>query len=104
MSSSSSTKEKHEDDERASAKTTEGGHHVMTIPMWRTGSFVGEFGDAYVQDTELEGGQVAPAIDQVVDIMNEVLKKRRNELKDFDEGDIEKVRHREVVMSGDFIS
>ena len=30
---------------------------------------MGEFGDAFIQDTDLEGGQVAPAIDQLVDII-----------------------------------
>ena len=39
---------------------------------WRTGSFVGEFGDAFIQDTDLEGGQVAPSIDQLVEIIRNV--------------------------------
>jgi len=30
---------------------------------------VGEFGDAFIQDTDLEGGHVAPAIDQLVDVI-----------------------------------
>ncbi len=33
----------------------------MAIPIWRTGAFAGEFCDAYLENTELEGGKLGPS-------------------------------------------
>ena len=49
-------------------------------PAWRTGAFAGEFGDAFISDTELEGGQVAPSIEILVGVVRDVLETRRAEL------------------------
>lgn len=35
---------------------------MSTVPVWRTGAFAGEFGDAYIKNTNLEGGQTGPSI------------------------------------------
>jgi hypothetical protein len=37
--------------------------------LWRTGAFAGQFGDAFIENTDLEGGFIPPAIgilDEVV--------------------------------------
>jgi hypothetical protein len=39
---------------------------------WRTGAFVGEFLDAYVKDTELEGGLIAAGLDALAAALGEV--------------------------------
>ena len=39
----------------------------------RTGAFAGEFGDAFIKDTELEGGHTAPALRLVIDILKEMM-------------------------------
>ena len=31
---------------------------LVPVPIWRNGAYAGQFGDAYIEDTELEGGQV----------------------------------------------
>ena len=54
-------------------------------PMWRNGAYAGEFGDAYIADTELEGGQVAPSIKTLLKVVRDsVLSKRGPELTAFD--------------------
>ena len=53
--------------------------------MWRNGAFAGEFGDAYIADTELEGGQVAPSIKTLLQVIRDsVISKRALELTAFD--------------------
>ena len=44
--------------------------------IWRTGAFAGEFGDAFIKNTELEGGQVAASIRVLVDVVSEALRRR----------------------------
>ena len=66
---------------------------AASAPMWRTGAFAGEFGDAFISDTELEGGQVAPSIEILVGVIRHVLKTRREELTSFRAGDPDKIEH-----------
>lgn len=54
--------------------------------VWRSGSFAGQFGDSFIQDTDLEGGQVAPSIEYLSEICETfLLKKRRKELTLFND-------------------
>ena len=34
---------------------------AASLPIWRTGAFAGEFCDAYLENTELEGGKLGPS-------------------------------------------
>lgn len=43
------------------------------VPVWRSSAFAGLFLDPYVDETELEGGQVAPVIDAFVPVVRRVL-------------------------------
>ena len=45
----------------------------LSVTVWRTGAFAGEFGDAFIKDTELEGGHTAPALRLVIDILKEMM-------------------------------
>ncbi len=56
--------------------------------IWRNGAFAGEFGDAFIQDTELEGGHTAPAIRTLSAIVNRVLTARRADLTLLSDADI----------------
>ena len=60
-------------------------------PAWRTGAFAGEFGDAFISDTELEGGQVAPSIEILVGVVRDVLETRRAELTLFGNSQADKI-------------
>jgi hypothetical protein len=60
--------------------------------IWRNGAFAGEFGDAFIQDTELEGGHTAPAIITLAGIVEEVLVRRRKDLALFSDAEIDKVK------------
>lgn len=43
---------------------------VDVTPAWRTGAFVGEFTDAYIKDSELEGGLIALSLVTVADTLS----------------------------------
>ena len=45
--------------------------------MWRNGAYAGEFGDAFIADTELEGGQVAPSITILLGVVRDAVIARR---------------------------
>ena len=66
-------------DQASSAEAAAAGR----TPAWRTGAFAGEFGDAFISDTELEGGQVAPSIETLVRVIRAVLSERARELTAF---------------------
>jgi hypothetical protein len=52
-------------------------------PVWRWEALVGEFCDAFIQATDLEGGQVAPSIKHLVRITRDVLaNKETNKMGD----------------------
>jgi hypothetical protein len=40
--------------------------------VWRTGAFAGQFGDAYLENTELEGGQMHASIRTLVVLLSEM--------------------------------
>ena len=42
-------------------------------PMWYSKAFYGEFGDAFLQDTTLEGGHTSQSIPDLINIANEVV-------------------------------
>ena len=46
-------------------------------PVWRDRSYVGEFGDVFVRDTELEGGMLAPSIASLDLVARRILQRRR---------------------------
>jgi len=48
-------------------------------PCWRTGAFAGHFADAYLQNTNLEGGKVAPSIALLADIVTSVARGKHDE-------------------------
>ena len=47
--------------------------------VWRNGAFAGEFGDAFIAETDLEGGHSGPAIGQLLTVVRAVLKARLGE-------------------------
>ena len=47
-------------------------------PVWRDRSYVGEFGDVFVRDTELEGGMLAPSIAALELVLRRLTDKRRD--------------------------
>ena len=42
--------------------------NVKDDPMWMNKAFVGEFGDAFVSNTSLEGGHIGPSIVTMIDV------------------------------------
>lgn len=42
---------------------------AVSAPVWRTGPFIGCFGDAFLADTTLEGGQVLPSIEALATVL-----------------------------------
>ena len=42
-------------------------------PVWRDRAYTGLFGDAFIRDTELEGGQIAPSIDSLAFTVKRIL-------------------------------
>jgi|TARA_B100000795_G_scaffold66414_1_gene45477 hypothetical protein len=60
--------------------------------VWRSGAFAGQFGDNFIQDTDLEGGQVAPSIEYLASICkNILLTSRIPELTLFTKEEVKKV-------------
>lgn len=59
---------------------------------WRNGAYAGEFGDAFISDTELEGGHSAPAIATLNRVINHILTTRRHQLTLLNDDDIKVVR------------
>ena len=55
--------------------------------VWRNGAFAGEFGDAFIAETDLEGGHSGPAITQLIVVVRAVLKERLGECSLLDEAD-----------------
>jgi hypothetical protein len=53
---------------RAAKQVSEG-----DIPIWRTGAFAGEFGDAFIKDTNLEGGSCSDALKLLLPIIESCL-------------------------------
>ena len=47
-------------------------------PVWRDRSYVGEFGDVFVRDTELEGGMLAPSIAALELVSRRLTQRRRH--------------------------
>lgn len=64
--------------------------------IWRTGAFAGEFGDSFIEDSDLEGGHTAPALVTLASVIHGVLSKRRSELSLFSDEDVAKFQN--VVM------
>jgi hypothetical protein len=60
--------------------------------IWRNGAFAGEFGDMFIENTELEGGQTAPSIQTVIEILDPLLVSRRKDLTLFADSDIKIVK------------
>jgi hypothetical protein len=59
---------------------------------WRSGAFAGEFGDVFIKDTNLEGGQVAPSIEYLAHLCETItLADRRSELTLFSDNDMSNV-------------
>ena len=47
---------------------------IELASIWRTGAYAGEFGDPFIADTDLEGGQIAPSLHTYASIIrSEVL-------------------------------
>lgn len=40
-------------------------------PIWRTGAFSGQFCDAYLENTELEGGKLGPSCRMLAAILQD---------------------------------
>ena len=58
-------------------------------PVWRDRSYVGEFGDVFVRDTELEGGMLAPSIAALELVARRVAERRRATwLKEWSDADV----------------
>ena len=55
--------------------------------IWRSGAFAGEFCDAFIKDTDLEGGHSGPAIQQLLPIIRDALSKRLGDCCHLNEGD-----------------
>ena len=55
--------------------------------VWRNGAFAGEFGDAFIADTDLEGGHSGPAITQLLTVVRAVLEARLSECSLLTEAD-----------------
>ena len=62
-----------------------------TPPIWRTEGFCGAFGDAYVRDSGLEGGQTCNSMDMVADILGRLVDQRRDLLSLFRDADLKKL-------------
>ena len=39
------------------------------MAVWRTGAFAGEFGDAFIRNSNLEGGHVGPSIRTLLSLL-----------------------------------
>jgi hypothetical protein len=57
---------------RVGSKGTRGAGNPGAV--WRNGAFAGEFGDAFIAETDLEGGHSGPAITQLLVVVRDVLK------------------------------
>lgn len=79
--------------------------------VWRSGAFAGQFGDAFIQDTDLEGGQVAPSIEYLSEICEtHLLATRRTELTMFNDkemvllhtiiADLKQAAQRDRILDG----
>ena len=49
------------------------------MAVWRNGAYAGEFGDAFIAETDLEGGHSGPAITQLLEVVRQVLTARSGE-------------------------
>jgi len=58
-----------------------------TKPMWQDRAFCGEFGDAYVENTELEGGHIAPSLKVLWLTVKMILKEHKSWFNDYTEQD-----------------
>lgn len=47
--------------------------NVPANVVWKTGAFVGGFGDAFLADTELEGGQTAPSCEVLASVLRQAI-------------------------------
>ena len=54
--------------ERRRQKLAAASVNVKDDPMWMNKAFVGEFGDAFVADTSLEGGHIGPSIVTMIEV------------------------------------
>jgi hypothetical protein len=54
--------------ERAFETWKSSAHDIPQPWIWRTGAFAGEFGDAYIDNTNLEGGDVPSSIEILLNI------------------------------------
>jgi hypothetical protein len=59
-----------------------------TSPIWRTEAFCGAFGDAYVRDSGLEGGQTCNSMDMVADLLGKIITEDRDLLSLFSDADV----------------
>lgn len=62
-----------------------------TAPIWRTEAFAGAFGDPYVRDSGLEGGQTCNSMDMVADLILKITEKNRATLSFFDDAELRKL-------------
>eukprot|EP00658_Telonema_sp_P-2_P010324 TRINITY_DN13891_c0_g1_i1.p1 TRINITY_DN13891_c0_g1~~TRINITY_DN13891_c0_g1_i1.p1 ORF type:complete len:1462 (-),score=417.56 TRINITY_DN13891_c0_g1_i1:67-4452(-) len=46
-----------------------------SVPIWRQSAFAGQFGDAFIKNTQLEGGQIGPAVKTLLELTRPVVDK-----------------------------
>jgi len=52
---------------------------LQAPPMWRDKAFVGQFGDCFVQDTELEGGHIGPSLGVLARVLGDLVSSESKE-------------------------
>jgi hypothetical protein len=57
--------------------------------LWRTGAFAGQFGDAFIENTDLEGGFIPPAIRILDDVVQHLVEQQRDAISLLTREDVE---------------
>ncbi|CAM9230572.1 unnamed protein product, partial [Ectocarpus fasciculatus] len=73
-------------------------------PIWRQPSFFGEFGDAYIQNSDLEGAPTEPSLVVMCDLIAKCCQQNRSELTLFSKEDLRTMRavHGDLLGALDF--
>jgi hypothetical protein len=70
----------------------------QAVPMWEDRSFFGVFCDAFVENTELEGGQIGPSVTVVGHALNLLLNRERQARES---SRLNPEEHKDVSFQGD---
>lgn len=68
------------------------------LPIWCNRAFVGQFGDCFVHNTELEGGHIASSIKVFQFTLQDIIEQHRDWLHLFSDDDISKVKYTSTLL------